>query len=105
MTDAGTELVALDDRFIGMLAEQLAFVRKCNNVQGFYYAGHHVIRDVAKPWAEQELWRKYGEGEQYEAVHAEAMRQIEIEELRKAIARVMVDLRADDRRRAATAAV
>jgi hypothetical protein len=44
------------------------------------------------PWAEQELWRKYGTGEDYDRVHAEAMRRAEVERLRKAFARANVRL-------------
>jgi hypothetical protein len=84
--------VQIDEKLLETLADELAFSEREPTIQVFFYAGCHVVRDVALPWAEQELWRKYGTGEDYDRVHAEAMRRAEVERLRKAFARASVRL-------------
>lgn len=57
-------------------------------IQGFYAstAKVHYIRDVALPWEEQRIWESAPDGEgEYEATHAEMVRQIEIRRLQLAI--------------------
>ncbi|OAS12016.1 hypothetical protein A5481_31605 [Methylobacterium platani] len=45
------------DPFLTFVAEALA---EEDHIQGFNYARHCVIRNVAKRWAEQEIWREAG---------------------------------------------
>lgn len=80
-----------NDGFLGLLVDALA--NDGGHIQGFLYARHHVIRDVSKPWAEQELWRLWQKTEEdYQACHQKMMRQIEIERLRKAVVRALATI-------------
>lgn len=82
LTEAPTEIMVQNDGFLALLVD--AMEGYDGRIQGFLYADHHVIRDLNKPWAEQEIWRRSGE---YEVTHAAMMRQIEIEKLRIAVQR------------------
>lgn len=73
------------DEFLEALVDAIAHQNQSQTIQGFLYADHHVIRDLSKPWAEQEIWRKYGPKGLYDEVHGEMMRQIEIEIMRRAV--------------------
>jgi hypothetical protein len=85
---ADLEILCQNDGFLELLADALA--DKTPRIQGFLYADHHVIRDVYKPWAEQEIWRRRQKNaDDYEACHAAMMRQIQIEELRLAVQRAL----------------
>ena len=79
---APLEIMVQNDGFLALLVD--AMDGAPDRIQGFLYGGHHVIRDVFKPWDQQEIWRRSGE---YEATHAAMMRQIEIEKLRIAVQR------------------
>lgn len=73
-----------DEGFLTLLAD--ALLSDQGHIQGFLYAKHHVIRDVSKPWAEQELWRRWQKTEDdYQSCHDEMMKRIEVERLRKAV--------------------
>jgi len=76
------EVMVQNDGFLELLVD--AMKGSEDRIQGFLYADHHVIRDLHKPWAEQEIWRRSGE---YEVTHAAMMRQIEVERLRLAVGR------------------
>lgn len=82
MSAPPVEIMVLNDGFLELLAEAMDGDRE--RIQGFLYADHHVIRDLHKPWDQQEIWRRAGE---YEATHAAMMRQIKVERLRIAVAR------------------
>lgn len=85
---ANLEILCQNDGFLELLADALA--AKNDRIQGFLYADHHVIRDVSKPWAQQEIWRRRQKNaDDYEACHEAMMRQIEIEYLRLAVKRAL----------------
>lgn len=65
------------DPFLTLVAEALA---EEDHIQGFTYAGHCVIRNVAKRWAEQEVWREAGTDD---AAQARMARRIEVERLKR----------------------
>lgn len=80
-----------DDGFLELLSEAIGTSGR--HIQGFLYGEHHVIRDVSRPWGQQEIWRRHQSGEdQYEACHEAMMHRIKVERLRCAIDRTFARL-------------